>query len=317
MRFPLVRLLSVLLALAVVAAACTDDPESATTGDDGVDENVDGNAGENAEPDSDAAESERTDTATESDDSPDAPADPTDFCETSAAASSLADAFDPLSATAAEIEDFYRTLLSLVDEALVDIPAAVADAMAVQRRVTVETIDVLAANDWDYEPALDQLTPIYLADDYVAADRQLEAYDADVCGFEPEESEPTVEPPVEEPAEVPAEYVAYCNTAFEASQAEELGFDADAAEAEAFYTGLLDRLEQLLSLAPPELVDALSTIRGNSTEVVSIFVSVDWDLDAGFALVEERASDPAVSDEMDAAIDVVEAFDADVCGLFF
>ncbi len=46
-------------------------------------------------------------------------------------------------------------------------------------------------------------------------------------------------------------------------------------------------------------------------------MSVDWDLDAGFALVEEWASDPAVSDEMDAAIDVVEAFDADVCGLFF
>lgn len=306
MRSPLVRLLFVLLALAVVAAACTDDPESATTGDDGVDENAE----ENADPIGDAG----TD---DSADAPGDPADPTSYCAASAAAASLADAFDPLAATAAEIENFYRSLLSLVDEALVDIPAAVADAMAVQRRVTVETIDVLAASGWDYELALDELTSIYLDGTYVAADRQLEAYDTDVCGIELEEPEPTVEPPVEEPAEIPAEYVAYCNAAFEASQAEELGFDADAAEAEAFYTGLLDRLEQLLALAPAELVDALSTIRGSFTEVVAIFVSVDWDLDAGFALVEQWASDPAVSDEMDAAIGAVEAFDADVCGLFF
>lgn len=324
MRSPLLRFLSLLLAVAVVAAACTDDPESATTGDDGPGEeagedagenvggDVDSNGGaeENVDPPGDADADDRADVAGD-------PADPTAYCAASAAAASLADAFDPLAATAAEIENFYRSLLSLADEALVDIPAAVADAMAVQRRVTAETIDVLAANGWDYELALDELSEIYLDGTYVAADQQLEAYDADVCGIEFEEPDPAVEPPVEEPAEVPAEYVSYCNAAFEASQAEDLGFDADAAEAEAFYTGLLDRLEQLLALAPAELVDPLTTIRANFTEVVSIFVSVEWDLDAGFALVEEWASDPAVSDEMDAAITVVEDFDADVCGLFF
>jgi hypothetical protein len=199
----------------------------------------------------------------------------------------------------------------LIDGALGVVPEVLADDLGVQRSVLVETIDVLVGVDWDLARAVDELTPLYVSPEYLAADGRLEAYDLEVCGFAPVDLVPA------EPAEVPPEYAAYCDAAFAASNADELPFDAGPAEVQVYYEGLLASLEELAVLATPDLEEDLLLIRDNFIEVVAILAEVDWDLDIGFPLVEEWSADPAIADPMDAAIARVERVDADVCGIIY
>jgi hypothetical protein len=303
------RFLAVFIALGLFLTACSDEEASPTeagddlTASDGVDdENDDGGSG---------------------DEPTDAPSDP--YCALSRDGAALAAAFDPSSVTPAETETFYRELLVLIDEALGVVPQVLADDLGIQRAVLADTIDILDGAGWNLESAVDELTPLFVAPEYLAADESLERFDVEVCGFEPIELVPgepgdtpdEPSPPAEEPLEIPAELVGYCEASFAASQADDLPFDAGPAEVQAYYEGLLANLDELSRLAPPELEADLQLIRANFVEVVDILAGAGWDLNVGFPLVEEWAADPAIADPMDAAIDRVEGIDADVCGIVY
>lgn len=116
---------------------------------------------------------------------------------------------------------------------------------------------------------------------------------------------------------VPDELVPYCNASYAMSESPGLGMDDGPEETQAFYEGLIDALDELLTVAPAELEPDLLTVQDNFSEVLRILAEADWDLDAGFAAVGEWAEDPAVADAMDAAIGRLEAFDEDVCGITY
>ncbi|MEZ5245686.1 MAG: hypothetical protein R2707_11350 [Acidimicrobiales bacterium] len=277
MRFPL-RLLGALVTLGLFLSACSDEGSSPPPTDIGDDP----------------------------------------YCALSDQAAVLAAGFSPSTASPAEVEAFYRELLVLMDGAAEVVPDVLAEDMEIQRTVLVDTIDVLSGVGWDLALALDDLTPLYLAPEYLAADGRLEDYDIEVCGFAPVDlvpADPADAPG--EPAEVPAEFVAYCNASFEASQVEDPPLDGGPAAVQAYYEGLLARLEDLAAVAPADLRTDLELIRANFVEVVDILAGAAWDVDTGFPLVEEWAADPAIADPMDAAIARVEAFDADVCGIVY
>jgi hypothetical protein len=236
-------------------------------------------------------------------------ADP--YCVLSGDAAALAADFDPSSAAATDTEAFYRELLELTDDALGVVPDTLADDLAVQRSVLIETIDVLDGVGWDLSLAVDELTPLYLSPEYLAADESLERFDVDECGVESMELVPA------EPLEIPADYAAYCDASFAVSQADGLPFDAGPAEVQIYYEGLLDNLGELAALAPPELEADLQLILVNFVEVADILAGVDWDLDAGSPLVEEWAADPARAEPIDAAIVRVEGVDVEICGIVY
>lgn len=274
MRFP-PRFLTAFVALGLFLTACSDDGSSSPT-DAGGDE---------------------------------VGADP--YCALSGDAADLAAGFDPSTATPTETEAFYRELLVLTDDAIGVVPDVLADDLGIQRSVLIDTIDVLDGAGWNLPLAVDELSPLYLSPEYLAADESLEGFDAEVCGFEPMELVPA------EPPEVPAEYAAYCDASFAVSQADGLSFEAGPAEAQAYYEGLLASLGELSALAPPDLEADLQLILVNFVEVADILAGVDWDLDAGSPLIEEWAADPARADPFDAAIVRIEGVDVEVCGIVY
>jgi hypothetical protein len=321
------RILCLVVACCLLFAACGDDDSasSTTTAAPSTDDvgDSDGGGDDSGEMDDDAVDDGETDDGDmgdgdmgEGDMNEQDPALVGPYCALSSQADVRSAAFDP-AATPAEAEEFYRSMLALTDQGLETAPASVADSLGVQRDVLVQTIAVLEAGGWDLLGSIDQLTPIYEDPEFLAADDTLEEFDVEVCGFAPDEESPEPVPPVDEPIDVPAELAAYCAASFAASEADELAFDADATETEAYYRGLLASVTGLSAVGPPELAADLETIRSNFAEVVSILEGAEWDLDIGFPLVQEWASDPAVTDAMDAAIDRVEAFDAEVCGIVY
>ena len=233
------------------------------------------------------------------------------YCVVSSEAAALAAGFDPSTATPTEAEAFYRELLVLTDDAVGLVPDVLADDLGIQRSVLVETIDALDGVGWDLTLAVDELTPLYLSPEYLAADESLEGFDVEVCGFEPLELVPA------EPLEVPAEYAAYCDASFTVSQSGGLPSDAGPAEVQAYYEGLLVSLGELAALAPPELEADLQLILANFVEVAEVLAGVDWDLDLGSPLLEKWASDSAIADPLDAAIVRVERIDVEVCGIIY
>lgn len=308
---------------ALLLAACGDDAatDAATTTSPAADD-VDTPEPDEVETDTDDA-ADDTDDDVDDDmdgDMPDGPSDDTlvgAYCALSAQAEARSASFAGAEASAAEVEEFYRGMLALTNQGLETVPPEVADALTVQRDVLVETIEILETAGWDLGSAIDDLVPIYERPGFLQADEALEDFDVVVCGFAPSDDRVEGPPPPESPPEVPDEFVAYCDASFEASQEDALPFGAGPAELQAYYGGLLARIDELLVLGPDELQGALTTIRSNFVEVIAILESVDWDIDAGLAQIEEWAADAAVAEPMEAALEQVEAFDADVCGIVF
>ena len=216
------------------------------------------------------------------------------------------EAFGGATATATEAEEFYRGLLTLSDDAQSVVPAALAGDLATQRNVLLATIDVLESVDWELADGLAELLPIYEDPGYLAADAALEDFAVAVCGVGRSDADP-----------IPSEYADYCNASLASSRRSALPDDATPAVARAYYETLVADLERLRSLASPEVAAALAVIAENFGEVYDILAAADWNLDTGFALVEEWAADPAVAGPMNDAIGQVEAFDVDVCGIAY
>ena len=317
MRLP--RVLFVIVVSCLVFAACGDADTSTSTTTAPEEESAPSTTGDDGGPDDTDDMDDMDDGDMGDGDLPDGPDDALvgPYCALSGQANDRAAAFEPTTATAAEAEDFYRSMLALVEQGLETAPPAVADALEAQRAALVQTVEVLEGAGWDLRGSFDLLTPIYEDPVFLASQPVLDEFDTDVCGFPPEGFDPVDPVPVDDPVEVPAEFESYCAASFTASESDDLPFDADAAQVEAYYRGLLADLDELARLAPPELAADLETIRTNFTEVVRILEDAEWDLDVGFPLVQEWASDPEISDAMDAAIERVEGFDADVCGITY
>lgn len=314
MRLP--RVLFVIVVSCLVFAACGDADPSTSTTTAPVEETTPSTTVDDGGPDDmDDGDPDDADDGDMDDGPDDALIGP--YCALSGQANDRAAAFAPATATPAEAEDFYRSMLALVEQGLETAPSAVAEALEAQRAALVQTVEVLEGAGWDLRGSFDLLTPIYEDPVFLASQPVLDDFDTDVCGFPPEESDPVETPPVDDPIEVPVEFETYCAASFAASESDDLPPDADAAQAEAYYRGLLADLDELARLAPAELAAELETILTNFQEVVRILEDVEWDLDVGFPLVQEWASDPEISDAMDTAIERVEGFDADVCGITY
>lgn len=153
-----------------------------------------------------------------------------------------------------------------------------------------------------------------------ADDAETDGPETDETGAETDEATPgtgSVEPTPDPVQSVPDELAPYCNASYAMSESPGLGMDDGPEETRAFYEGLIDSLDELLVLAPAELEPDLRTVRENFSEVLRILEEADWDLDAGFAAVGEWADDPEIADAMDAAIDRLEDYDEDVCGITY
>lgn len=290
---PSPRIVVVVLALCLSAAACGSDGSTSS------------------------ATSTTTTTTTTTTGAAAAVGELSDYCSFSGQANERVLAFDPTSATPAEAEDFYRSMLALAEQGVDAAPGEVADAMAVQRDVLVDTIEVLDAAEWDLVASFDQLSPIYASPEFLAASSTLEEFDIDGCGFPPEDGSVAGDPPpAGEPTEVPAEYVAYCDASFAASQADGLPLSPTPEETEAFYRELRLQIDELRALAPADLRTHLDTLAVNFGEVADILAGVDWDFAAGSPLVQEWAAESADA-QMDEAISALETFDEDICGILY
>lgn len=329
------RGVALLLALVLLAAACGDDdgadlvdellPDTSdvatsdadTTDDSDMSDDAAGDLGEDGtDPELDMTDS--TDADLSGGDTTEPLGDDTavlaaEFCALSLQASQEALGFMPNTATPAETEAFFRSQLALAQQGVDAAP----DTMraAIERRVQLidDTLAVLESVGFSLRDAEDQMTLLAADPEWMAAVAQLETFDRDVCGVTPgsildapDEELPSTGPIADDP---------YCQLSAEISDRPGLPFDGTTDDVKAYYDQLITDLADVRALAPEPLQSAYATINDTFDRVYEIMEENGFDLDLAQPILDDFAGDPEVDGAMNAAIDVVEAYDGDVCGL--
>ena len=194
-RTPL-ALLSLLLALVLVAASCGDDGDASVgdddtsseedtepDGDDPTDEDED--EGE----DDDPTDEDEGDEGTSEDGGEDPPVggDSGAYCAISAEQNAQDDDFNVATATPEEAERYFTEGRDRLREAIDVAPEEIRGDLQVILEQIETFSEVLAENDWDFFASMDELGSLLENAEMDAADSRLEEFDEDVCGIVPDD----------------------------------------------------------------------------------------------------------------------------------
>lgn len=199
-RLRRVPLLALLLAFTLLAAACSDESSSSilagadTETDSGTSTTTDGDstdtdaAGE-TETDGDAA-ADMDDADTEDADTDDADTGDagssgasSTYCALSLEQNAIDDEFNFLAAEPADVEAYFLENRDRLAEAVSAAPPEIRDDLeTILTAFDEEYVPVLAAADWDFLAAADELQAISDTPEFREAQERLTDYDTDVCG---------------------------------------------------------------------------------------------------------------------------------------
>jgi hypothetical protein len=243
-----------------------------------------------------------------------------------------------LDPAARESLDEYRSLL---DEAAAVAPEeALGDANAMADGVD-RFVRIAESVDYDFD-RLGEDDLLAALDDVLALDEpigRLRAFNARECGLElvadapspvdpsPTNPSPTTAPPTDppvatdpsgEPAAADVRFAGDADSAWcaAADDLDDLSagfaeiFFADPADIEEFMRDALERLDAAAAVAPPEIADAVATSIGGVRALDEAFAAAGYDpLDTDLAVIGEL--DPEIA----AANDLIDEYNADVCGI--
>ncbi|MDG2026757.1 MAG: hypothetical protein P8J50_06580 [Acidimicrobiales bacterium] len=170
------------------------------------------------------------------------------------------------------------------------------------------SIPILESHEWDLSAAVDEITALFDDPAVDAADARLDAFDVEVCGIEP----------VDEPADDPQDGNAspYCQASFALNNEPDDGIPfGDPAGVEEYYDDLLASLASLHAVVPEELKPHLDVLGETFSTFCVILEQCEFDFTAAGPDLDAYQAD--VEAEFDAAADVLDAHDENVCGIVF